>query len=245
MALMLVSTQAFGYNFFSDDVEIFDHNNNWSPINYPNGIGHRPSPGTNQNWEGGENFDLEGLLVREDSDNIYIGLTNSFGYTTHSSAYNWDYDLGDLFIGVDGAEYSHALDLNPIGNNANLFTYGIAAGINDDPGTYYGTWVADAVGDYMLFDGQFLTEIETYCHDLGDFETDPIWDFNQQTYFWEFCIDKSYFGDFNTLDFHITLGCGNDLIEETYTKQVVPEPATLILLGIGVLGTTIVRRRKR
>jgi hypothetical protein len=49
-----------------------------------------------------------------------------------------------------------------------------------------------------------------------------------------------------TVNIHQTLACGNDLIEETFEiPSDIPEPSTLLLLGIGLLGAGIIRNRRK
>jgi hypothetical protein len=77
-------------------------------------------------------------------------------------------------------------------------------------------------------------------------ETTPLLpdDTNGDTYIFEWRIDRSLLGwdGVSSIFFHTTLGCGNDLIEYTYPG--IPEPGTMILVGIGLVGAGIIVRRK-
>ena len=242
LLLVFAATPAFSFNFnlydFGNDP--FDSNNNWSPIDYPSGIGHQPSPGTL--GEGGEKFDLEGLNVAVDDDYVYIALANSFGYTATSTGWNQEYRLGDLFIGIDGVPYQYAIDLVEGGTNG-LYAVGDWTGIQNVPGSYYGTSIANQVGAHEMTQGSWLGDVTSVVTFWDNLETDYLEPGNGDTYVWEFRFDKSLLGDFQSLDFHIALGCGNDLIEKSFSP--VPEPTSMLLFGLGLVGSLVVRRSRK
>ncbi len=241
MLVLLATSPTFAFNYMLHDFGAgpFDENNNWSPIDYPWGIGHQPSPGTL--GEGGEKFDLEGLKVDVDENFIYVALTNSFGYTAHSTGWNQDYRLGDLFIGTDGNPYQYAVDIVESGSTG-LYSVTSWNGVQNVPGSYYGTAIATEVGAHEINTGTKLGDVTTAKTFWEDLETDYLMPGNGDTYVWEFAIDRSLLGDFTELSFHVAVGCGNDVINKTYSA--VPEPTTLLLLGFGLLGAGLVRRRK-
>jgi hypothetical protein len=248
------ATWNYTYGIF-DGSNPFDQNNNWAPIDYPR-IGELPSPGYLA--EGGEGFDLEGLRIKEDDNYVYVALANSFGYAASSVEFDDPYELGDLFVGVNGGQYDYAIDIQSIGYNladnqtaSGHFDFyevnGNYQGITDIPGSYYGTWVEDAVGAWQL-DGAQLQRggagaVEYALTYDDDFEDGPIKPYMRDTYVWEFRFAKALLGDFHTLDFHVTLACGNDLMETTH--EAVPEPTTVMLFGLGLLGTGLVRRMRK
>ena len=148
-ALLAGSAFSFsGYQYydFGDASTIFDHNNNWSPIDYP-GIGHLPSPGYFS--PGGEYYDLEGMNVAYDNDFVYVSLTNSFGYETLD-----DFRLGDLFIGVDGGDrYQYGIDLQSGGANGGLWAVdGNLTNIQEAKRSYYDDPAISAAAGYHEID---------------------------------------------------------------------------------------------
>lgn len=148
VALLASQSFAFSYTLYDFGKSPLDHNNNWSPISYPWGIGNQPSPGIF--GEGGEKFDLEGLNVAWDDDYVYVALANSFGYTAHSTGWNQDYRLGDLFIGVDGGnKYQYAIDITSAGSSG-LYSVSSWNGLQNVPGSYYGTPIANQIGAHEM-----------------------------------------------------------------------------------------------
>ena len=260
--LILLSSCAFGFDFyydgvFADNSSPFDFNNNTAPINYPTGAG-LPSPGTQ--GEGGEGFDLEGLRVAENGDYIYIALANSFGWAAHSTTYNQDFWMGDLFIGIDGADYSLAIDIQELtyGASGSTRMYDVSGGNwNGIPSilggygndSYPYASIVDAVGAFDKGDNSqanmsseidvYLGMIEGYEEDFGALASD-----GGDTYVWEFRLHRSLIGDFKNLEFHASLACGNDVLEGSYTATAIPEPATALLFALGMAGVAAYRRRR-
>jgi len=256
-SLVLMGTMVFAspwpsyhYGAFSGS-DPFDRNNNSSGfINgtafvYPDGVGALPSPGLI--GESGEKFDLEGLKIKEDANYVYVSLANSFGYSAYSTSWRSWYDMGDLFIGKDGGGPQYAVDIFDIASNSSASTklYSVDSWnyIDNRPGTYYSNAaVRNAAGAFELNAGTALGDVGMHKGYMSSYEQNPMKYYQTQTYVWEFAIDKSLLGDFNTLDFHVTMACGNDFMNETY--EAIPEPTTMLLFGIGLLGAGAYRRFK-
>lgn len=226
------------YDFGSSPL---DANNNTSPISYPYGIGYLPSPG--QINEGGEKFDLEGLFVAFDADFMYVAFANSFGMNVKSSSWGSTFYQGDIFFGYGGAHNSYALDVS----TGNLVSVDQWNYIENKPGSYYAnTTIRNRVGAFSVVIGDILGSANQSLTFWEGLETDPMVPdaSGGDTYVFEWKIDRGLLGWDGASDifFHTTLGCGNDLVEYTYPG--VPEPSTMILLGLGLCGAGLLARRK-
>jgi len=245
--ILVISAPAFGFGwtYYDFGASVFDENNNTAPIDYPN-VGYLPSPGTNN--EGGEKFDLEGLFCAEDEAYLYIGLTSSFGQYAVSNDYGAFYS-GDVFFGFNGNKYDYAVDVST-GDLINVDSWNF---IPERPGGYGSrSSIVEQVGAYTINSGNNLGQVDMRLTFEADFEPNPLTppiDASADTYVWEFRIAKAALnldsGMFESITLHNTLECGNDLIEKTFPMEPIPEPATLILLGTGLLGAELFRRRKK
>ena len=253
IACVLLTPQAFAFDYyfdsqFADGTSPFDHNNNWSPIDYPNGVGQLPSPG---NYDpGGEFTDLEGIQVTFDENNVYVAIANSFGYSIYSDFFNETYGIGDLFIGINGGnKYQYGIDITDIANGSlsttSLYSVSSWNYITDNAGSYYdNVTIREAVGAWTIADGQNLGDVSFIKQFAAGYEQNPMKDYNPDTYVWEFSLSRDLFAeDISSMQFHLNVECGNDLIEGSFA--VVPEPTAFVLFGIGLLGAGVYRRYRR
>lgn len=243
-ALFLGNT-AMGFSwtagYFDHGDSPFDGNNNTAPIEYPHGVGFLPSPGNLS--EGGEKFDLEGLFVNFDDDYLYVALTNSFGLSVTSSTWGSTFRQGDIFFGFGGNDDAFAIDVS----EGDLVELGVGTYIQDIDGSYYeNETIRNRVGSFEAVLSTSLGSANQVMNFWGGLETNPLLpdETNGDTYVFEWKIDRSLLGWDGTSNIflHTTLGCGNDLIE--YDYAAIPEPGTMILLGLGLFGAGILGRRK-
>jgi len=229
----------FNWQIYDFGTGPFDGNNNYAPIEYPYGIDSLPSPG--YIGEGGEGFDLEGFNFARVGNTIHISLTNSFGTSAYSSGWDRSYGLGDIFFGVNGGQNQFAINVA----SGQLYSVNSYVGIPQVDGSYYGTSIASQVGAWRVDDGINLGSINKSHTFWEGLEQNPMQG-NGDTHVFEFAFDASMLGqfaDFASISFNTTLECGNDLIKRSF--PAVPEPSTILLLGLGAIGLGVARRKLR
>lgn len=253
--LMLIASQAsaFGFNYSVfdgwDPLEVGE--NDVSHYDYPHGVGYQPSPGGNE----GEKFDIEGFKAVCDDDYVYIAMSNSYQNGYYQESRYWpgvDYFIGDVFMTTnDGTKL--AIDLpqytgwSSSGGTLDLLSGVSAQGIPVMDGTY-GSYpsVAAAAGDYQAIgaDNTYSDGVDFYLTNWEDYETDPLGGRGpDDVWVWEFRIDRDLLPTFTSLDMHVAASCGNDWANED-CNDAVPEPATMLLFGLGLAGAAVIRRRR-
>jgi hypothetical protein len=243
LLILPASSSAFTWTYYDFGSNDFDEHNNSADISYP-GHGFVPSPGLDD--EGGELYDIEGLNFAYDNDSIFITVTNSFGLGINSTYWGQYFASGDLFFGFDGAYDQFAISFD----DGNLYSVDSWDYITDKPGTYYNNLaIRFGVGAYKINSGSLLSGTDGILSLYRAYETNPMYAYQTDTYLFEFRFAASALGvdinDYSQINFHQTEECGNDLLEKSYDLGVVPEPGTILLLGLGLLGVGAGLRRKK
>ncbi len=229
--------------------------NDYSPINYPGGVGHQPSPG----GATGERFDLEEMYARATQSRTQILLVASNGPSVDAVGSTWR--LGDLMIHAGGRQFAIVTHSGgqglPAGNIYRINGDADLEGLQDLPRSYYGH-TAVVENDYgpdatvpkiaepwavsgSIDAGQLIgaATIDTDSFDYGGKE--------DGTFLIQYTFDTSVlgFGEPTELTTKITWGCGNDVIRvKGVDSPHIPEPATLGMLLVGSLLTYVARRRE-
>ena len=228
--------------------------NDYSPINYPSGVGHQASPGGST----GEGFDLEEMYVRIAGHQTQILLVASNGPSVDAVGSTWY--LGDLMIQAGSEQFAIVTDSGPQGLPAgNIYRINGDAdleGLQNQPGSYRGSTavVENAYGPDATIPqiaapwavsgsidaGQLIgaATIDTDSFDYGGKE--------DGTFLIQYAFDTSVLGldEPTELTTKITWGCGNDVIRvKGVNAPQIPEPATLGMLLVGSLLTYVARRR--
>ncbi|MDY6951229.1 MAG: PEP-CTERM sorting domain-containing protein [Thermodesulfobacteriota bacterium] len=201
-------------------------------------------------------FNISQMEVTFNPDGMYVDI-----YTTYlNNITEYGTELGDLFISTDGWtpngnapytqdnvvlggetwEYVLAMDNhrpNPqqaAGRSGNVSLYQITG-----PGDIKLSWIAN---NYVYRQGQ-----EVQYRGTGEalaFGTWSIgnWGNPDTDDFLRFVIDFDGFNDVSQFGFHWGMTCANDVIEGGTAP--VPEPATMLLFGAGLVGLAVTGRRK-
>ncbi len=216
----------------------------WAPASltadWSGGVGENNWGGVNNtvslNGFGGERFDAEAFYMDDDPLNVYFALVTSFPQAGVNMS-GIHYRTGDI-----------AIDLYPGGSSA--YEYGVkTSGASFGRLALNPTWSLPHAAQGFPVNGpsEFSGGTTLGNVPLVYYNT-FITDNGYTNYVIEGAISKELLGGpgHHDINLHWTMSCGNDAVNiKGDLDNPVPEPATAMLLGSGLVGLAGLWRRKR
>lgn len=213
----------------------------WTMIDNDDGVGLNGfvDPG----W-GGQDFDGEYLYYRLDGNILSLGL--QAGYNLQTGKVNYqekNYYAGDLALSFNGGGYNYAVDFGLVTKD---YSNKNVEADNDNNGK-------DAAGLYSVTawnNNIAFAQSAPFAMDAGSLIVSLLsntagYNNGLDSYYRTVSFDISSLGLGSTFDFmaHWTMSCGNDVLEGGTSITSVPEPGTVMLLALGLLGLLWSRKR--
>jgi hypothetical protein len=233
---------------FGTNITISDKNSTLSAGWYGEQEDNEVEPG----MEAGQKWDLEGFFL----DDKTLTMVGGFDFKNGNPGYN-SFTSGDIFIDIDGnAEYGK---IAGSGNSENLTmqksygydyvldldfatsTYGVFQ-ITDD------TWVKTAYYNQNEGSSPWLymsggTWIKNGLFEYRAGVPDEKGSFVGGTHY-TVTVSLDFLTEGTDFISHFTMGCGNDNLMGEGKILPNPEPATLLLMGCGLIGLAGIGRKK-
>jgi hypothetical protein len=211
----------------------------WNEEDWAHGNGVRPS--------GGESYDIEALYFDDDAEYFYFALITSYPHAGSLA--------GDLAIDFGGAPYTYEYgipiqSLNPGSQPVGLYSasewWGVAQGCVGYPVYITNGTVVDPSAEVVYRNAGVLEDYwydDQVGHDVQSGYGEHV---NGSTYILEGKVSRSHIPVGDDIRLHYSLVCGNDYIDLNgdFDTPGVPEPASMLLVGIGAVGFGFVRRKK-
>ncbi|WP_310600222.1 PEP-CTERM sorting domain-containing protein [Desulfobulbus sp.] len=218
------------------------------------------SPGTNPDVYDLDNqgYDVAGMDVKVEGSKLTVVLNGNYFKTWGNSSENEIFQPGPLFLSTDGwnptgtATDFYASDNK---NNGEKWEYAVTLNnlMSNGAPEMGGTTSLYSTTDGTITSGSLRTMQEAWFTPenkedalaTGSWLLDP----SQSTLTITIDLSKTGWDGIQDLGLHWTMACGNDVIEGAYsptTPAPVPEPATVLLFGAGLIGLAgCARRRNR
>lgn len=204
---------------------------------------------------GGQAYDAEGIYVTTDSNYLYVGVMTGRAQSGGSWAPgDIAFDLGSdnsFEYGLITSSYTgSASSTGGIGNPGEFFAVSEwNYGIWDSAGNYVGQNSASADTEHptSVKTGSKLGDAAAFNYS-GGFNGYGTWQ-SDTHYFISAKIDLSWFGGHSALSsgysIHWAANCNNDWLQLDVDATSVPEPGSLFLLSLAMLGLAGAQRKRK
>jgi len=196
-------------------------------------------------YKKGNTFDAEAMYFDNDKDYVYLAVITGLPEDGGKAPHNPLFMPGDIGIDIDGdGVYEFGIDIDADTDTAKLYHN---LDENDWEGVYF-----DGVNHSPNYSSSSPWRIiEDDSKEVGDISF--VYSSEQNThYVLEARIPLDYLGlsadigdPVTYLNIHWTMECGNDVLDLKADVNPVPEPASIIMMGLGLLSILGLRVKRR